>query len=134
MTFTDRLPPNLFQEPLSHLPAAATSRLQAALHKFSQWLTSNMVDHPPRLAQLSVQALASRVHRAALARLASTYRWLCEEVRKPENKYEAAATVLGSERPFGQVHLLWQIFGIEEQEAPEEDNGRAATAGHAQIV
>ena len=98
------------------MPAASTSRLQAALHRFSSWLTSNTVDHPPRLAQLSVQSLASRVHRAALARLVKTYRYLCEEVRRPENKYEAAATVLGSERPFGQVHLLWQIFGIEEEE------------------
>ena len=41
---------------------------------------------------------------------------ICEEVKKPENKYEAASTLLGSERPFGQVHLLWQIFGLEEEE------------------
>ena len=116
-----------FQEPLSHLPAASTSRLQAALHRFSVWLTSNTVDHPPRLAQLSVQSLASRVHRAALARLVKTYRWLCEEVRKPENKYEAAATVLGSERPFGQVHLLWQIFGIEEESGDSVENDFTGT-------
>ena len=38
---------------------------------------------------------------------------ICAEVKKPENKYEAAATLLGSERPFGQVHLLWKIFGLE---------------------
>ncbi|PSR77610.1 hypothetical protein PHLCEN_2v7800 [Hermanssonia centrifuga] len=107
-------------EPLSHLPAASSSRLQAALHKFSVWLTSNTVDYPPRLGQLSVQSLASRVHRAALARLVRTYKWLCEEVRNPENKYEAAATVLGSERPFGQVHLLWQIFGIDEEETGDD--------------
>ncbi|KAJ7919033.1 oligomeric complex COG6-domain-containing protein [Mycena leptocephala] len=36
------------------------------------------------------------------------------QVKKPENKYEAASTLLGSERPFGQVNLLWQIFGLEE--------------------
>ena len=60
------------------------------------------------------------MHRAALTRLVQTYQWFCEEVRKPENKYEAAATVLGSERPFGQVHLLWQIFGIQEEEEEEE--------------
>ncbi|EKM55271.1 uncharacterized protein PHACADRAFT_143387, partial [Phanerochaete carnosa HHB-10118-sp] len=107
-------------EPLSHLPSASTTRLQAALHKFSAWLTSNTVDHPPRLAQLTVQSVASKVHRAALTRLVKTYRYLCEEVKKPENRYEAAATVLGSERPFGQVHLLWQIFGIEEGEVSEE--------------
>ncbi|KAI0705883.1 oligomeric complex COG6 [Cytidiella melzeri] len=109
-------------EPLSYLPAATSSRLQAALHSFSVWLTSNTIDHPPRLAQLSSQNLATRVHRAALARLVHTYRWICDEVRKPENKYEAAATILGSERPFGQVHLLWQIFGIDEegQESKEQ--------------
>ncbi|TFY57091.1 hypothetical protein EVJ58_g7236 [Rhodofomes roseus] len=33
---------------------------------------------------------------------------------RPENRYEAAATLLGSERPFGQVHLLWQIFGLQD--------------------
>lgn len=123
-------------EPLSHLPAASTGRLQAALHKFSVWLTSNTVDHPPRLAQLSVQSLASRVHRAALARLVKTYRWLCEEVRKPENKYEAAATVLGSERPFGQVHLLWQIFGIEEdpEDTTESNPGAKKVTGAVERV
>jgi hypothetical protein len=41
---------------------------------------------------------------------------ICEEVKKPENKYEAASTLLGSERPFGQVHLLWQTSGLEEEE------------------
>ena len=69
-----------------------------------------------------MQNLANRVHRAALARLVKTYQRLCEEVRKPENKYEAAATILGSERPFGQVHLLWQIFGIEEESAESMDD------------
>jgi conserved oligomeric Golgi complex subunit 6 len=47
---------------------------------------------------------------------------ICEEVKKPENKYEAASTLLGSERPFGQVHLLWQIFGLEEEEGIETDH------------
>ena len=98
-------------------------RLQAALHSFSMWLAGNTVDHPPRLAKLLVQSLATRVHRAALARLIYTYQRICNEVRKPENKYEAAATLLGSERPFGQVHLLWQIFCIDEggQEAKEQE-------------
>ena len=41
---------------------------------------------------------------------------ICEEVKKPENKYEAALTLLESERPFGQVHLFLQIFGLEEEE------------------
>jgi hypothetical protein len=47
---------------------------------------------------------------------------ICEEVKKPENMYEAASTLLGSERPFGQVHLLWQIFGLEEDEIVTDDD------------
>ena len=46
---------------------------------------------------------------------------ICEEVKKPGNKYEAASTLLGSERPFGQIHLLWQIFGLEEEGGVETD-------------
>ena len=68
----------------------------------------------PRLAQLAGQRLASEVHRAALRRMAHAYRNLCAAVRRAENKYEAAATLLGSERPFGQVRLLWQIFGLQD--------------------
>ncbi|KAI0077115.1 oligomeric complex COG6 [Panus rudis PR-1116 ss-1] len=103
-------------EPLSHLPLSSPSKLQSALHKFSLWLTTHAIDQSPRLAHLTKQSLASRIHQAALERLVKTYKWFCEEVKKPENRYEAAATLLGSERPFGQVHLLWQIFGIEEKE------------------
>ena len=47
---------------------------------------------------------------------------ICEEVKKPENKYEAASIILGSERPFGQVHLLWQIFGLKEEEVIQSDD------------
>ena len=47
---------------------------------------------------------------------------ICEEVKKPGNKYEAASTLLGSERRFGQVHLLWHIFGLEEEEVVESDD------------
>ncbi|CAL1705507.1 unnamed protein product [Somion occarium] len=103
-------------EPLSRLPEASPAKLQAALHQFSEWLTSHTVDQSPRLAELTVQSLAARIHQAALERLVHTYRWLCDEVKKPENKYEAASTILGSSRPFGQTHLLWQIFGVEEKE------------------
>jgi ribosome assembly protein YihI (activator of Der GTPase) len=46
---------------------------------------------------------------------------LCEEIGKSENKYEAASTLLGSERPFGRVDLLYQIFGLEEEESEEDD-------------
>ena len=64
-----------------------------------------------------MQSLHSRIHQAALKRLAETYERICDEVKKAENKYEAAATLLGSERPFGQVRLLWQIFGLQEEAA-----------------
>jgi hypothetical protein len=72
------------------------------------------VVHSPRLSRLVVQQLHVRIHHAALERLAKSYQQLCEEVKKPSNKYEAASTLLGSERPFGQVRLLWQIFGLQD--------------------
>jgi hypothetical protein len=37
-------------------------------------------------------------------------------VREPRSRYEAAATLLGAERPFGSVEVLWQIFGIDDSE------------------
>ena len=104
----------LLQEPLSRVPAAEPSALQAALHRFSEWLSGHEVVQSPRLSLLTVQSLHSRIHQAALSRVAATYERICEEVKKPENKYEAAATLLGSERPFGQVRLLWQIFGLQD--------------------
>ena len=70
--------------------------------------------HSARLSSLTVQSLHARVHQAALERVAQAYEGICEEVKKAENKYEAAATLLGSERPFGQERLLWQIFGLED--------------------
>ncbi|KAI0720424.1 oligomeric complex COG6 [Fomitopsis betulina] len=102
-------------EPLSRIPAAQTAHLQTSLREFSSWLSGPGVVESPRLAQLTLQSLAARVHQAALQRLAEAYELICEEVRRPENRYEAAATLLGSERPFGQVHLLWQIFGLQEE-------------------
>jgi len=104
------------QEPMSRIPATEPESLQAALHRFSVWLSDIGVVHSPRLARLTIQSLNTRVHHAALERLASSYQMLCEEVKKPSNRYEAAATLLGSERPFGQVRLLWQIFGLQDQE------------------
>ncbi|KAL1761228.1 oligomeric Golgi complex subunit 6 [Schizophyllum commune] len=103
-------------EPLSRLPTTRPSDLQTALHTFALWLSGLEVVESPRLAQLAGQRLASEVHRAALRRMAHAYRNLCAAVRRAENKYEAASTLLGGERPFGQVHLLWQIFGFGEEE------------------
>lgn len=101
-------------EPLSHIPSTLPSELQAALGNFSLWLSGPEVVQSHRLSQLTVQRLHTQIHHAALERMARAYQKICEEVKKPENKYEAALTLLGSERPFGQVHLLWQIFGLDE--------------------
>jgi conserved oligomeric Golgi complex subunit 6 len=101
------------QEPLSRIPATQPQQLQQSLHRFSVWLSGLEVVHSPRLSHLSVQKLHTLIHQEALKRLAADYQRICDEVKKPANKYEAAATLLGGERPFGQVHLLWQIFGLE---------------------
>ncbi|KAI0373041.1 oligomeric complex COG6 [Pilatotrama ljubarskyi] len=102
-------------EPLSHVPAAEPGALQSALRRFSEWLSGPEVVQSRRLGQLRVQSVAARVHQAALERVAETYERICEEVKRAENKYEAGATLLGSERPFGQVRLLWQIFGLPQE-------------------
>lgn len=109
------------QEPLSRVPATQPSDLQQALHHFSVWLSGLEVVQSPRLAQLTVQRMHAKIHQEALARLAKTYKTICEEIKKPENRYEAASTLLGRERPFGQVHLLWQVFGLEEEDYDDEE-------------
>ena len=81
------------------------------------------------LFRSALSALALRVHREALKRLVRTYRWFCAQVRSKESRYEAAATVLGGERPFGQVHLLWQIFGIEGEESGDEEESEESGEG-----
>lgn len=101
---------------MSRIPATGPEALQTSLRKFSVWLSDVGVVHSPRLARLTIQSLNARVHHAALERLVDSYQRMCEEVKKPSNKYEAGATLLGSERPFGQVRLLWQIFGLQDQE------------------
>ena len=111
------------QEPLSRIPATRPADLQHSLKNFSAWLSGLEVVQSPRLSQLIIQRMHTKVHQDALARLARTYQRICEEVKRPVNRYEAAATLLGSERPFGQVHLLWQIFGLEEREQEQESKG-----------
>jgi len=102
------------------MPAAQPAALSHALHRFAAWLSGPEVVHSPRLARLTAQTLHVRVHQAALERLAGTYARVCEEVRRAENRYEAAATLLGGERPFGQVRVLRQILGLREAEAEVE--------------
>ncbi|KAF5357289.1 hypothetical protein D9758_005832 [Tetrapyrgos nigripes] len=101
-------------EPLSHIPSTEPSQLQIALGNFSQWLSGPEVVHSTRLSSLSLQRLHNKIHHTALTRMAKAYEMICEQVRRKENRYEAASTLLGSERPFGQVALLWQIFGLRE--------------------
>lgn len=67
----------------------------------------------PRLSRLSLQRINIEIHQAVLERIVQVYKRICQEVKHPRNKYEAAATLLGSERPFGQVNLLCQILGLE---------------------
>ncbi|KAF9524462.1 oligomeric complex COG6-domain-containing protein [Crepidotus variabilis] len=110
------------KEPLSRVPATQTASLQRSLRQFSLWLSGIEVVHSPRLAQLAVQKLHTKIHQDALVRLSKAYRTICDEVKKPENKYEAASTLLGSERPFGQMHLLQQIFGFDESDDEESES------------
>jgi hypothetical protein len=100
-------------EPLSYRPGARAYEVQACLHQLASWLSMADIVQSPRLGRLSLQRLHTRIHHAALERLVSAYQLICEEIRHPRNKYEASATLLGSERPFGQINLLCQILGIE---------------------
>lgn len=111
------------QELMSRIPATEPAALQRSLRHFSRWLSGADVVASPRLAPLTMPLMHAAVHQQALARLARAYQLLCDEVRNPRNRYEAASTLLGSERPFGQVHLLWQVFGLEEvEDAGEEES------------
>ena len=104
------------QEPISRIGAMQPAPLETALRSFAAWLSNSDVVHPTRLLHLLDQRLGSKVHHAALRKLAQSYARICEEVRKPENRYEAANTVLGSQRPFGQISVLRQILGLVENE------------------
>ncbi|EGN95884.1 hypothetical protein SERLA73DRAFT_162575 [Serpula lacrymans var. lacrymans S7.3] len=108
-------------DPLSHIPATQPSELVTTLARFSQWLSGLEVVQSPRLARLSQQRLHDAIHHAALARLARSYERLCTMIRDVKSRYEAPGTLLGSERPFGQVALLWQIFGLEEEDWREDE-------------
>ncbi|KAI0284845.1 oligomeric complex COG6-domain-containing protein [Russula brevipes] len=107
-------------EPLAHAPACAPSALRGTLSSFAHWLASLDAVHAPRLAALTAPALHARAHRAAQRRLGHAYAALCARVREPRSRYEAAATLLGAERPFGSVAALWQIFGIDEEVEKED--------------
>ena len=108
--------PSSPHEPLSHIGALQPQQLTLALRAFSAWLSSPDVVHPPRLLPLLDRRLAERIHHAALRQLVNAYARLCTAVRAPENRYEAANTILGAQRPFGSLPALRQILGVEEEE------------------
>ena len=60
-----------------------------------------------------VPRLATLIHRSELKRIGTAYSRVCDEVRKSENKYEFAMTLLASQRPFGQMNVLWQVLGVQ---------------------
>jgi hypothetical protein len=102
--------------------ACTPPALRAALSAFAHWLASLDAVHAPRLAALTAPFLHARVHRAVQRRLGRAYASLCARVRDPRSRYEAAATLLGADRPFGSVAALWQIFGIDEEGGEEDDD------------
>jgi hypothetical protein len=104
------------------VPACMPPALRAALSAFAHWLASLDAVHAPRLAALTAPFLHARVHRAVQRRLGRAYASLCARVRDPRSRYEAAATLLGADRPFGSVAALWQIFGIDEEGGEEDDD------------
>ncbi|KIK92098.1 hypothetical protein PAXRUDRAFT_830282 [Paxillus rubicundulus Ve08.2h10] len=107
--------------PLSRLPATDPTALTNTLAKFSLWLSTSDVISPPRLFPLSAPRLAERVHKGALRRFVGAYERLCEEVKSERGRYEAGSVLLGRERPFGQVGLLRQIFGLEDEDEDEDE-------------
>lgn len=109
------------QEPLSRFPATQPSALRSALHIFALWLQSPEVVHSSRLSHLTSQRLHNQIHKDALKRVVKAYEAICEAVLKAESKYEAGATLLGGERPFGRGDLLRSVFGIEDDESEEEE-------------
>ncbi|KAI9455965.1 hypothetical protein HD554DRAFT_2146627 [Boletus coccyginus] len=93
------------QTTLSRLPAAEPEALTPALGKFSLWLSTPDV-------------ISSPLHRGTSRRLVQAYSALYEGVRAESvrGRYVAGSMVSGRERPFGEVELLRQIFGLEENE------------------
>ncbi|KAI5122053.1 hypothetical protein M0805_006037 [Coniferiporia weirii] len=104
-------------EPISHIGVMQPQPLGLVLRAFAAWLSTPDVVQPSRLEPLLDRRLAERVHRAALRALVSAYDRICAEVRKPANRYEAANTILGSQRPFGNLSALRQILGIDGEGA-----------------
>ncbi|KAG8970571.1 Golgi transport complex subunit 6 [Tulasnella sp. 419] len=101
--------------PLSREPVASSQAVTAALGLFDTFLSQLDVVSSPRLLLLSVPRLSTMVHRKALHSVALEYGRVCDAVRKPENKYEFSGTLLGSRRPFGEMRVLWQVLGIDEE-------------------
>ncbi|KAF8526040.1 oligomeric complex COG6 [Hysterangium stoloniferum] len=102
--------------PLSHLPESSSPEVSNALRKFDSFLSTLDVLSSPSLMLLTVPRLATLIHRLALKRIGLAYGRICDEVKNPQNKYEFATTLLGSQRPFGQMNVLWQVLGVHDIE------------------
>ncbi|GJJ08446.1 hypothetical protein Clacol_002664 [Clathrus columnatus] len=94
--------------------ATTTQEVTAALRAFDSFLSKLDVISSPRLELLAVPRLATLIHRTALKELGDYYGSLCAMIKDPKNKYEFASTLLGSQRPFGQMDVLWQVMGVED--------------------
>lgn len=102
------------QIPLSHVPAAAPQEIVSALRAFDTFLSELDVVSSPQLALLTVPRLATLIHRSALKELGNHYEKICVAIKDPKNRYEFASTLLGGQRPFGQMDVLWQVMGVED--------------------
>ena len=93
------------------------SHLSTSLEHFSTYLSNPdliLILQSTRLSHLTDPSISHLVHKNAIKRLAKTYERICEEVRDVRNKYEAGNTLLGRQRPFGNMSALRQILGLEE--------------------
>ena len=108
--------PSVAKTPLSRLPPASSQAVSSALGEFDRFLSTLDVSSSPRLGSLTVSRLASSIHSDAIHKIGLAYNRVCDAVRKPENRYEFAGTLLGSRRPFGDMRVLWQVLGIDDSE------------------
>ncbi|KAG8901207.1 Golgi transport complex subunit 6 [Tulasnella sp. 403] len=102
--------------PLSRLPQASSQAISAALTQFDTFLSTLDVSSSPQLLLLAVPRLSASIHGDAIHKIGLAYSRVCEAVKNPENRYEFAGTLLGSKRPFGDMRVLWQVLGVDEDD------------------
>jgi hypothetical protein len=97
------------QTPLSRIPTTDPKALSNSLTTFSSFLTTIDVSSSPRLALLSSGALAEKIHRTALRRIAQAYSEVCEKVLDKKEGYEFGETLL--RRSAGEVGVALGVDG-----------------------